>query len=455
MTSISSAIGDFASGLRPDHIPAEVTHQGRLLILDCIGIAFASTTFDFSKRALATATALDSGAHPIIAHSQRLTLRDAMLVNGINVHGLDFDDTHVAAVTHVSASSFPLALGLAAARGLTMDEMLAAYVLGVEVSARIGAAANSGFHTLGFHPTGLVGTFGCSVAASKLLGLPSRLIAAAQGIAGSFASANLEFLETGAWTKRIHPGWAAVSGLTAATFAQQGFEAPPYIYEGRYGLYNTHLPHGVAPDLATCTKGLGEIWELMGTAVKPYPACHFTHGCAEAALQLVREEGLTADQVKSVKALVHPGVFGVVCEPYENKVRPRSDYDAKFSLPFVVAASIVRDRFSLGELDNESLHDPTILALAAKTVCVEDLTSDHPVHYSGEVVVETTDGRTLRRRNQVNLGAASRPLSETDITEKYFANMALAADVATAERIADATVTGSLGAAVFAELLRG
>ena len=379
-TPISLTIGEFAAGLRPEHIPAEVLQQARLLILDCVGIAFASTTFEFSKRAIAAATALDNGTHAVIANPQRLTLRDAILVNGINVHGLDFDDTHVASVTHVSASSFPTALGVAAGRGMSTAEMLAAYVLAIEVSARIGAAANSGFHTVGFHPTGLVGAFGCSVGAAKLLGLPARLVAAAQGIAGSMASGNMEFLETGAWTKRIHPGWAGVAGVTAATFAQQGFEAPPYIYEGRYGLYNLHLPPGTVADLAMCTKGFGEIWELMSTAVKPFPACHFTHGCAEAALQLVREEGLTASQVKSMQGLVHPGVMGVVCEPYENKLKPRSEYDAKFSLPYVIAASIVRDRFSLAELDDASLHDPEILDLAAKCVCVADPTSTHPIH---------------------------------------------------------------------------
>ena len=463
-TPISQVIGEFAADLRYERIPSEVLEQARLLILDCVGIAFASTTFDFSARALAAASALDIGAEPVIGYPHRLTLRDAILLNGINIHGLDFDDTHIAGITHVSASALPTSLGIAASRGLPAQDFLLAYVLGVEVSARLGTAANSGFHTIGFHPTGLVGTFGCSVAAARLLGQPAGVIAAAQGIAGSFASANMEFLETGAWTKRIHPGWAGVSGLVAATFAAQGFEAPPYIYEGRYGLYNTHLPHGVSADLAACTKGLGEVWELLSTAVKPFPACHFTHSCADAALTLVREHGLTPERIASIEAHVHPGVMGVVCEPVENKQHPRSDYDAKFSLPYVIAAAIVRGRFTLAELDDASLHDEAILGLAAKVTSVPDPTSGHPVHYSGEVVVTLCDGGTLRHREQINRGAAERPLSKDDIVTKYFANMAMAANRAIAERILDATLaigTQRAGAAVghdaagYAEMLRG
>lgn len=457
MASIAGTIGTFVADTGFDDIPAEIVERAKDLLLDSIGLAFAATTFDFSRNGRAVASALGTGPSPIIGTAETFALRDAMLVNGINVHGLDFDDTHGASVSHVSASSVPLALGLAADRHRSGRELLTAYILAIEVNARLGAAANFGFHTHGFHPTGLVGTFGCAVGAAKLLGLDAIGTARAQGIAGSFASSNLEFLETGAWTKRIHPGWAAVSGYTAAVFAMHAYEAPPFIYEGRYGLYNTHLPPGTFADLAACTKGLGDQWEVLQVAVKPFPLCHFNHTCADAALHMVTHDDLRADQIESIDALVSPAVFESVCLPRENKVRPRSAYDAKFSLPFVVAASIVRGRFTLAELHDDALHDEEILALADRVHCVPDPASGHPVHLSGEVIVTRKDGSVLRHREQIHRGSGDRPIGRDELITKYRCSMALATDDATTDRVLNAVLTADsfADAADLARVLQG
>ena len=449
MTSIATTIGTFVAGTGFDDIPVEIVERAKDLLLDSVGLAFAATTFDFSIKARAVASALGTGPSPIIGTAELFALRDAMLVNGIHVHGLDFDDTHGASVSHVSSSSVPLALGLAADRHASGRDLLTAYILAVEINSRLGAAANFGFHTHGFHPTGLVGTFGCAVGAAKLLGLDAAGIARAQGIAGSFASSNLEFLETGAWTKRIHPGWAAVSGYTAAIFAMHAYEAPPFVYEGRYGLYNTHLPPGASADLAACTKGLGDQWEVLQVAVKPFPLCHFNHTCADAALHLVTHEGLRADEVERIDALVSPAVFDSVCLPRENKIRPRSEYDAKFSLPFVVAASIVRGRFTLAELHDDALCDPEILALAERVTCVPDRASGHPIHLSGEVIVTRKDGSVVSHREQIHRGSGDRPMMRAELVDKYTANMALCTEPATDPAATDPATVDRVLNAVF------
>ena len=453
---IAAMIGEFAAGLRFEDLPAEVVERAKLFVLDCVGIAFASTTFDFAHRSLSAVSSLGGGDFPVIGFPQRLALRDAMVMNGILVHGLDYDDTHVPAVCHASTSAFPLALGACAARHLSGRDLVLGYVLGVEVAARIGMAANGGFHAVGFHPTGLVGAFGCATAAAKLSGLPALGIAAAQGFVGSMAGGLLEFLEDGAWTKRAHPGLAAAAGATAAAFAKSGFEAPARVYEGRFGLFATHLA-GRQPDLGACTAGLGEVWEVMSNAVKPYPACHFTHAFADAVLEIARSSGIGPADVKSVRCLIHPTAAAVVCEPAENKLVPRSDYDAKFSLPFVVAASLVRDRFTLAELRAEALSDPAILEMAARVTSEPDPASGFPKHYSGEVIVTTRDGRELRHREQVNRGADDRPLSAEEISDKFLANMALATDASFAERVLEAVlgVDRSEDVRGLAELLRG
>jgi 2-methylcitrate dehydratase PrpD len=254
----------------------------------------------------------------------------------------------------------------------------------------------------------------------------------AQGITLSAAAGSLEFLEDGAWTKRFHPGWAAVAGITAAALAQQGFVGAKRAYEGRFGLFASHLQEHFDPNnLALATADLGEIWELRNVAVKPFPACHFVHACADAAIALVREQHLDPAEVDRVRALVPAEVVKTVCEPVANKRRPANSYDAQFSIPYIVAAALRRGRFGLAELEADALADPDILALADRVDYEIDPLSTFPRHYCGELVVTTRNGRTLRHREQINRGNGERPLTEASIVEKFRAN---AARVVAAER---------------------
>ena len=432
--AIARRIATFADQLVFEDLPAEVVERSMFFMLDCVGIAFASTAFDFAPKALTALSSLGMGPHPVIGYSQSLNLRDATMLNGILVHGLDYDDTHTGGVCHASASAFPTALGVAAANGLSGRDVLLGYVLAIEVSTRLGIAANGEFHNIGFHPTGVTGAFGSAVAAARLFGCNADGITTAQGIVGSTASGLLEFLEDGSWTKRAHPGHAAASAITAAAFARQGWQGPESVYEGRFGLFNTHIQSGNF-DLTACTKDLGQEWEVLNNAIKPYPACHFTHAFADAALELVKEHDLHADDIEKMICLIHPTPAAVVCEPPEKKLVPKSDYDAKFSLPFVVAATIVRRGFGLNELRPDALNDREILDLASRVGYGDDPKSGFPRHFSGELIITTTDGRDLRHREQVNRGADQRPLSGNEISAKFHENMATVTSRSVADRI--------------------
>lgn len=436
--TIAQTLAAFAARLHAHDIPASVLERARHLILDAVGIAHASTHYDFAHRSLSAMQELSGpGANtPVIALAARLAPRDAMLMNGILIHGLDYDDTHAAGVIHATASTFPCALGTAAQAGLDGEAMLAAYVCGMEVGARLASVAKGGFHQVGFHPTGLVGAFACTLVAGRLLGLNEAQMASAQGIALSMASGSLEFLQDGAWTKRMHPGWAASAGLTAATMARHGFVGPKQVYEGRFGLFNSHLgPLARDGDLSLATAGLGEVWELAKVNVKPLPACHFTHACADAAVALRERHGLRPEQIKSVRALVPAEVVKTVCEPVATKKRPQNSYDAQFSIPYIVATALMRGRFGLAELDDAALHDEHTLALASKVEFEVDPDSPFPKYYSGEVVVTLDDGRELRQREHVNRGSEERPISNAEVVRKFDENMALVAAPARAARV--------------------
>lgn len=440
-TTLSTQLARFATGFSLDAVPAEVRERARHLMLDALGIALACTQWDFARATLAGLRELagPGGDVPVIGHGENLPLRDAVLMNALLVHGLDYDDTHPAGVIHATTSVLPASLGLATRLGASGRDLLAAYLVGMETTTRLGAAAKGGFHQVGFHPTGLIGAFGCTLAASRLLGLADETVVHAQGIALSVASGSLEFLQDGAWTKRMHPGWAGAAGITAATLAKNGFIGTRAAYEGRFGLYRSHLgPLADQCDLSLATRGLGSAWETMNVAIKPVPACHFTHACADAA-GLLHAQWNEAP-IRRIVARVPAGVMKTVCEPVENKRRPANAYEAQFSIPYSVATGLRFGRFTLDALEPAAYQDPKTLAVAALVECEADPAADFPRYYGGEVIVELADGRTLRHAEPVNRGAEGRPISNADIVAKYHDNAARAVDRAHADRILDAVL---------------
>ena len=440
--TLSEKLARFALGLSYDQIPAAVVTRAKHLILDSVGIALASTQYPFAAVSLAAMEELGSGASPVIGIGRKLALRDAVFMNGILVHGLDFDDTHSRGVIHGTSSSFPCALALTDRDDNDGKALLVAYVAAMEVATRLGAVAKGGFHQVGFHPTGLVGAFGCTLAAARILGLDVDQATMAQGITLSMASGSLEFLEDGSWTKRMHPGWAGVVGITAATLAKHGFVGPRGAYDGRFGLYASHLgKYFEQADFDLATESLGRSWQINEVAVKPIPACHFTHAAADAAAVLRKEHCLAAKDIRRVRVRVPQEVVKTVCEPVANKRNPANSYDAQFSIPYIVATGLTKGRFTLAELEDDALNDKAVLDLASRVDYEIDEGSTFPRHYTGEVVVETADGRTLRHREGVNRGCADRPLSNDEVVSKFFDNADRAIPRRTAERIRDGVLS--------------
>ena len=329
--SASQAIARMACGLQLEDVPSPVVARARLHILDALGLGFASNAQDFAHRTLAGISALGAtGNCSVIGRTERMEMRDAALANGVLVHGLDFDDTHLASIIHPTCTALPAALALGEQLDASGADMLAAFIAGAETGIRIGLAVDGGFHHTGHHASGMVSHFASAVTAARLMGLDETGITAAQGIAGSTASGIQVFLEEGAWTKRMHPGWGAVAGITAAHLAQAGFKAPTRVYEGRFGLLQAHL-HGLETKPDEIGKGAGEVWHFGETALKPYPVCHFIHGCADAAIELHAE--IAGAPIASVRAFLPEPTLHIVCEPAEAKENPSNEYEVEVLRP--------------------------------------------------------------------------------------------------------------------------
>jgi 2-methylcitrate dehydratase PrpD len=415
--TLAERLAHFAASLRFEAIPPTVVDNVRLRVLDTLGLALAASRADFAPPLLSLVAGED-GPCTVLGTDRTASPPLAILANGALAHGLDFDDTHAASITHASAVVLPTALALSQARGLDGRALITAAVAGYETIARIGMAASGAFHDRGWHATAVCGPFAAAAAAGRCASLDATRLTAALGIAGSCASGVMEFLEDGSAVKRMHPGWAGHAGAVAATLAEAGVTGPATIFEGRFGFYSTFV--GKPPDRAPFDT-LGREWETLAVAFKPYPCCHYNHAYLDAALELRARESIDAASIASIECGVPAGQVPIVCEPAASKARPRTTYEAQFSLPFSVAAAFVDGRVGIDTYSPARLADARVLALAAKVRYVIDRESRFPAVFPGRVRAALVDGRTVEARVD-----NARPPDRAAIIAKFRANAARA-----------------------------
>ncbi len=433
--TLSQHVAQFVASRAYEDIPQRVRERAKLVMLDAIGTAFAASRYPFAPVALSALSSLGSGDSAVIGMNATLALRDAVVMNGILVHGLDYDDTYLPGSVHLSASCVPTVLGMGAHAKANGKDMLMACLLGLEISARIAAAAKGGFVNAGFHATGIAGVFGSTVAAGRLMHLDAAQHTLAQGVALSMTSGTLQPLQEGSWTKRLHPGWAGASGITAAAFARAGYVGPAQAYEGRFGLYTCFLgEHAAGAQPRLVVEGLGETWEFTRTSIKLFPACHQLHAFMNCAITLAKAQTFSADNVASVRALICDAAVPLVCEPLASKLKPASSYSAQFSLPYSVACALTRGKFGLQEIEAPAYTDTELLKLAQKVTYENDPNAGFPKSRSGEIIVTMKDGRELRCRDDI---LPDEPASAEAIVAKFMQNIDGILSASQADQIRD------------------
>lgn len=435
-TYLSGTLASFVLDTPRESIPAPVQTWVKHLMLDAVGNAYASTQYEFASSAVNALRGLDEGNAVVIGMPARLAMRDAALVNGILVHGLDFDDTYLPGNVHLTASVVPTVLALGARLNANGADVLAACTLGLEAGMRIAAASKGAFLKQGFHPTGICGVFASVLAAARLMRLDHAQTVMAQGLALSSASGTMQTTQEGAWAKRMHPGLMASAALTAAALAHKGFTGPQQAYEGEYGFYACFMGRlAGTEDLAGITDALSTRWECARTSIKLYPACFQSHASMNAALELRRDEGVNAQDIESIRARIADVAVPLVCEPLEAKRKPLDSYGAQFSLPYALACCFTRGRFGIEEIEEASYSDPSLRALAQKVSYEIDPDAGFPKYRSGEVIVTLKNGKQVSRRKRV---LPDEPVSLEAIVAKFMQNTAPSMPAARSQRVADA-----------------
>ena len=429
----------FAFQLSADHLPPDVREHVKLLVLDVAGLCLAARDEDFAWAVVDVAKEMGGApeSRPL-GLDVALPASSAALVGGTLTHGHDFDDSHVGSTIHTTSSVVPTALAVAELQRSRGSEVLVTIAAGLEVNARIGLGAGDGFHRRGFHPTGVCGALAASQVAGRLLGLDSARMAQAMGISGSMASGLREaYLGGETWTKRLHPGWAAHAGITAARLARHDFSGPVRVLEGRFGLYNAMLGPGNW-EAQRVVAGLGEEWEIRHIGFKPYPCGVVIHPYLDALKALMREHHLAAMDLAGVHCRVAPGALETVCEPMQEKLRPTSGYQAKFSLQFCLAALAVRGDIDLDTFQPQAASDPSILDLAARVTYEADSNLPYPRAHAAVVIATTRDGQQYTRAETANRGSLENPMSADDVRQKFRANAARALESARIDTLEEA-----------------
>ncbi|WP_029352188.1 MmgE/PrpD family protein [Bosea sp. 117] len=392
----------------------------RDLLFDIVGLAVAARGNDYVTAALASA--VDEGPCTAFGHERRLGMYDAALVNGTAAHGEDYDDTFEGGPVHAGAVVVSAALAAAERHGLDGTTVMRGIAIGAELMCRLALVAPQATHKAGFHPTAIFGAPAATATIAAALGLDREATTRAFGIAGSLASGIIEYLADGSSTKRLHAGAAAQAGLRAAHLARAGFVGPRTVFEGSHGLYKAFAP-SKTPDYAPLLDGLGERWVIEGLAFKPYACGTMTQPFVDCALRLAAQ-GVTADDIVSIRCKVGEGTVHRLWAPLEEKHRPPNGYAGKFSTPYCMAVAFIDGAAGLGQFTDERSQDPAVRALAAKISYEVDPQDEYPRNFTGHLKAELKDGSVRELRQPHMRGGAREPLEARELAAKFEANLA-------------------------------
>ena len=398
-------------------LPAALRFKCEDLLIDVIGLCVVALNADYVQAAINGWD--DDGPCTAVGHARTLNAAGAAFVNGTASHGEDFDDTFEGGPVHAGAVIVPAVLAACERHNPDGRAALLGIAVGTEIMCRLSTVAPTRTHKAGFHPTAIFGAMGAAAGVATALKLGRRQIIDSLGVAGSMASGIIEYLAEGTWTKRMHAGWAAQSGLRAAMLARAGFSGPRTVFEGAHGLF-----HGFANttegDYNALIGDFGKAWVTETLAFKPYPCGTMTHPYIDCARRLAKR--VKADDIVEMVCEVGEGTVHRLWEPLAAKQKPPNGYAGKFSTPYCIASGFVRGNVGLSDFSDEAVKDPAVRALAAKVRYAIDPSNPYPRNFTGHIRATMRDGSVVEERQPHMRGGAHEPLSRQDIADKFVLN---------------------------------
>lgn len=417
----AAVLAAFVTGLSPEALTKQVVSAVKDNIFDTLACAVAGSSA--SGVAELRELALEWGGAPqasMLVFGDKVPAHHAAWVNGTMSHARDYDDTHDAAVLHAGVTVVPAALAAAQLRaGVIGADLIAAVAAGLETISRMGVATKVGIIESGYMYTSLFGHFAAAVTAARVLGLDHAGVVNTLGIAYSQVSGNHQVTRDAALTKRMQPGFAAMSGVLSAQMAMRGIRGPQSTFEGLDGFFRVYLDNRYDPDVLR--EGLGDRFEFLNLSYKPYPCCRFNHGAIEAALNLRPTIQKSPAQIQSIRVGMNQQAYQAVCTPIEIRRSPRTIVQAQFSIPYTVAAALIDGVVGLRHFteDLKDRHDIIALAHKVEPYVHDEIERNHSREISPICIdVHLDDGSTLSERVDIPPGSPHKRMTREAVLVK-------------------------------------
>jgi 2-methylcitrate dehydratase PrpD len=432
---ITGAIVDFVQRASVDRVPEKTIVEAKRCLIDGFGVVLAGATVRGSAIVRDHVKASAGPAHATVLGPDRLlvTAAQAALANAASGHAMDYDDTQLSStpdrvfglLTHPTVPVLSASLAIGERLGVTGRGFLEAFLTGFEVECKIAEAIRPDHYLRGFHSTGTIGTFGAAASAAKLLKLTPSQTAHALGIAASMSSGiRVNF---GSMTKPLHAGRAAENGVTAAELASRGFTAGDDALDGEWGFFQVL---GGGADLPRIAGTLGAPFSIVdpGVSFKPYPCGSLGHPTMDAMLRLVTDHDIRPEQIARVRVRAGSNILN----PLRYKTA-KTELEAKFCLPFMMASIALRRRAGIREFTDEFVASAPVQAMMARV----DTVFDQAIEARGfdkmrsRIEVDLIDGRNLAQASDERYrGGPDRPFTRAELHDKFTdcASLLLSAD---------------------------
>ena len=387
MTDLTKIFSNFVSQATLQNFNDEMIFFSRMSMIDWCGVAYAAKEEPVSKIVTKLIDEEQTkGLSRLISNGKEVSAKSAAFVNGTIGHALDYDDTHFLFTGHPTASAFPTALALGEELGSSIDEIMLAYMCGVEISTRLGHILGYSHYNKGFHQTATSGAFGATLVASKLLKLDAKQIENALGIVSTRASGLKS--QFGTMGKPFHAGIAASNGIEAAKLSKLGFVSCENGIGCNQGFLKTHAWDETMPEAAI--NGLGQDFLFPEIKYKFHACCHGLHAFLEALDELKTKNNFNPDSIEKISIQTQPSWLQVC-----NIDSPKTGLEAKFSYRLTAAMSLHGvDTGRLDSFNDEICFNEKIVETRDK---VEVIPNDKMTNT--EALIELKDGTEIYKNS--------------------------------------------------------
>ena len=417
MIHYSQILSDFVYNLKYEDLPLAVVDTTKRYIADYYAASFAGIKVNgtFNDAVIGVISEMGGKQECDYIYSEaRLPAANAAFLSACMAHGADMDDGNRKAMGHVGAHVISTALTLCQTLDVSGEDIITAINAGYEVYNRVAAAVQPGLVHRGFHSTGTAGAIACGAVAAKLMGMDKEGIYNTMALCAVQASGLIIIAESGQSCKPINPANAAKTGILSAKIISRGVKSSEYFLESKKGYF-----HAMSDEVDgnMITDGLGEVFTITESYMKPYPSCRHTHCGIECVLD-IRKRLPEGAKIKDVKVYIYKNAIDIAGQIKVPKV---SD-DAKFSVHYSLAVALLKGHFNLGDLDISGIDEETLRVIDNTELIADSSMEDRDKGIRGSrVVVITEDGSVLEKTVLIPLGDAANPLTWDDLEDKLSA----------------------------------